>query len=674
MKFQEWLSAEKIDKNTVESLRIPNHLEFENDDLVIEGYPKLKELIAWSCALKRVKVDAPKLEVLNLHDNQLKELDIINTPLLESLTVSENRELNEITGLENLNNLQEFICFKCRLKKIYCTNKTKLLKLACANQFVDELELKIQGCTNLEILDCAENNIADLDCSGLTNLKDVSCKESFFDYRKIDFAEVKRDFLEFLDFCDIKTITKSEYSQQINDFFYSEYYCRNIDWAKRENYDTKKIYALLINEMIGVNWGALPFKQLENIFLKTRNSLNANFEKCSNLEQLNFSKSNIDNLNVDGCTNLKGVIGGWMDKEIVPDNNGNIQYITNSKGEREVKKKLVKPTRDYQLEPWYDPNFWIDRNKFPNLEIFHIDDEKATELEDLGYGERIYSYQQEQAKVNILAGKHLYYGTTHLDFSHMKFTAMNIDGNNYPETITLINLGDNYLRSLKVANFPNLEELIISHNTDLTKETLIIDNCPKLNKDNLPFYHYKSDDASRGTPADGREYDEETDNPLKQKAREEKEKEGVKQKINQQVRELLTKDEKDITLSELLHLISKDFFDNLEEDLQTPFLNLFTKKLESHVGELIKKVKNETLSKDQLLAEIKPLKDFLHLLSDNTKAQLRNLLESFTQQESVAVANKVSWLPFYLIFGIIFLRIGFWLFRVSKKKKKTTRK
>jgi hypothetical protein len=295
-------------------------------------------------------------------------------------------------------------------------------------------------------------------------------------------------------------------------------------------------------------------------------------------------------------------------------------------------------------------------------------------LEDLGYGERIYSYQQEQAKVNILAGKHLYYGTTHLDFSHMKFTAMNIDGNNYPETITLINLGDNYLRSLKVANFPNLEELIISHNTDLTKETLIIDNCPKLNKDNLPFYHYKSDDASRGTPADGREYDEETDNPLKQKAREEKEKEGVKQKINQQVRELLTKDEKDITLSELLHLISKDFFDNLEEDLQTPFLNLFTKKLESHVGELIKKVKNETLSKDQLLAEIKPLKDFLHLLSDNTKAQLRNLLESFTQQESVAVANKVSWLPFYLIFGIIFLRIGFWLFRVSKKKKKTTRK
>jgi hypothetical protein len=103
--------------------------------------------------------------------------------------------------------------------------------------------------------------------------------------------------------------------------------------------------------MIGVNWGALPFKQLENIFLKTRNSLNANFEKCSNLEQLNFSKSNIDNLNVDGCTNLKGVIGGWMDKEIVPDNNGNIQYITNSKGEREVKKKLVKPTRDYQLEP-----------------------------------------------------------------------------------------------------------------------------------------------------------------------------------------------------------------------------------------------------------------------------------------------------------------------------------
>lgn len=117
-------------------------LEFEDNELVIEGYSSLKTLIAFSWALKGVKIDAPKLEILNLHDNQLTKLDVINTPLLESLTVSENQELIEITGFEKLSNLEKFVCFKCPLKKIDCANKTELVKLACANQFVNRLEKK----------------------------------------------------------------------------------------------------------------------------------------------------------------------------------------------------------------------------------------------------------------------------------------------------------------------------------------------------------------------------------------------------------------------------------------------------------------------------------------------------------------------------------------------------
>ncbi|MDR1670423.1 MAG: hypothetical protein LBR43_01685 [Spiroplasmataceae bacterium] len=38
--------------------KIPNQVQFENDELIIEEYSKLKEFIAFSCALKGVNIDA----------------------------------------------------------------------------------------------------------------------------------------------------------------------------------------------------------------------------------------------------------------------------------------------------------------------------------------------------------------------------------------------------------------------------------------------------------------------------------------------------------------------------------------------------------------------------------------------------------------------------------------
>jgi hypothetical protein len=107
-----------------------------------------------------------------------------------------------------------------------------------------------------------------------------------------------------------------------------------------------------------------------------------------------------------------------------------------------------------------------------------------------------------------------------LDLSHHKFIGvMHLDGKDYPDSITSINLGDNHLTSLKVSNFPNLDHLIISHNTRLNEETIVIENCPKLNMDNdLSFYHHKSDDESRGAPVDGQVYDDDKDNPIKKEA------------------------------------------------------------------------------------------------------------------------------------------------------------
>ncbi|WNE40493.1 MAG: hypothetical protein GBAus27B_000560 [Mycoplasmataceae bacterium] len=708
MKFQEWLLKENIDKSTVQSLQIPNHLEFDNNELIIEGYPKLELLGAFSCALKKIT---------------LKEI-----PLLKTLNVAENDELAEIAGLENLANLEELSCFNCQLEKLDCLDKKNLREVFAASQFVSNFEINIQGCDSLENLDVAENNIFNLDCSNLLKLKDVSCKEVIGsdDVEKSDFF-CKKLMIFLGQFINDEIKISEERFKDLKSNFITEFISSYRGKGKKALESFLKQWSFTIDSNI-LNDGKIHFsrQKIKEILLnKNFFSLNANFKNCTSLEYLNFSKSNLANLNVTNTPNLKGVIGGWMNEVRDLDEDGNKQYMLKAEpfgkdfiigevdsdpesdrmedSEQEevkyksktltraeydqllkdieqnpallknyrtvTKTKLVKPPRDYEKEPWYNPAFWEDKNKFPHLVSLHLDNEKANFYDDPEYGERIYSYQQERAKENIQQGRHLYYGTTHLDFSHMKFTAMNINGDNYPDTITSINLGDNYLHSLKIANFPNLTRLIVSHNTNLTEETTHIDNCPKLDRDGLlPSYHYKSDDESRGTPADSRVYDEERDNPLKQKAQEEEKKEKVKQKLNDQVKELLAKDEKDATLKELLNLISPTFFKDLAEDLQNPFLNFFTKKLEVHVGDLIKQTKAGTLTKDQLFTEIEPLKSFLHLLSEETRNQLITLLERFTQKEESASSNT-NILPLALIFGLAFLRIGFELFKKKKNNK-----
>jgi Leucine-rich repeat (LRR) protein len=115
-----------------------------------------------------------------LHGNSLQKLDVTNIPCLETLTISENRNLTQIIGFDKLDSLEELTCFNCSLEKLDCSNKKQLKKVCAANQFVDEFKPIFQGCDKLEIIDVAENKIRSLDCSDLINLKDVSCKENSF--------------------------------------------------------------------------------------------------------------------------------------------------------------------------------------------------------------------------------------------------------------------------------------------------------------------------------------------------------------------------------------------------------------------------------------------------------------------------------------------------------------
>lgn len=349
--------------------------------------------------------------------------------------------------------------------------------------------------------------------------------------------------------------------------------------------------------------------------------------------------------------------------------------------ETDVDKTLIVNSNGLKEVDYKNSNILKFDNKIPNQKLNIIDNDidegyfsdeerkptsqnPATDWED-----RAYRRQQAKKKDDFIKGEGIYEGQTEIDLSHHKFIgAMNLDGNKFPKSVTSFNLGDNYLTSLKVVDFPNLQRLIISHNTKLTEETITIDNCPKLDKNGILFYDHKSNDETRTPPPDAREYDEERDNHFKKQQQKEQWEKEFKAKINQQVRDILTKKEENITLQELLNLFKgksiSSVFDSLEKDIKDRFQNLFKRKLESHILDLVNKVKNGTLNTNQLIKEIDPLKPFLQMLSDDTKSQLRNLLET-SQKEEIS-QPIINYFPLTLIL-IAFFGIG--AFTIQKQKQ-----
>jgi hypothetical protein len=75
-----------------------------------------------------------------------------------------------------------------------------------------------------------------------------------------------------------------------------------------------KRFKTLVLEKVNQETSQENFLLLTRLFIQNEQknffSLNANFSGCTSLEKLNFAKSNINNLNVDGCSSLQAVIGG----------------------------------------------------------------------------------------------------------------------------------------------------------------------------------------------------------------------------------------------------------------------------------------------------------------------------------------------------------------------------
>jgi Leucine-rich repeat (LRR) protein len=222
--FTEWL--ETIDKNDP-ILEIPREfhskhgsewetckITFPDNKIVIKDYPNLKVLYANHCDLEEVEIDCPSLEILSLTGNKLESIDLTNVPNLRNLTIGNNnlKELN----IKHLKNLETLWCFKNKLRKLDVSGLEKLEDLNCSDNkwgrvvstkthgfyYCKDKEnilktivikrmslLKLDGCSNIRILDIDLNDLEDLSfTSQLPKLEEISLNENKM---KI-FLEMKR--------------------------------------------------------------------------------------------------------------------------------------------------------------------------------------------------------------------------------------------------------------------------------------------------------------------------------------------------------------------------------------------------------------------------------------------------------------------------------------------------
>src|SRR6185437_12457867 len=154
--------------------------------------------------LKEVDLtDLANLKTLNCAINNLEELNLEKNIALETLICYENfiKSLN----INHLKDLEYLYCYRNFLEKLDCSNLKKLKEIYCAHQIGNGNWIPVlgfltyfgcDGCKALEDLDCAENELKELNINNLPELKTISCRENML--KKLAIANC--DKLSFLDF------------------------------------------------------------------------------------------------------------------------------------------------------------------------------------------------------------------------------------------------------------------------------------------------------------------------------------------------------------------------------------------------------------------------------------------------------------------------------------------
>lgn len=126
--------------------------------------------------------NTPSLEYVDLGWNMLTSLDISNRPNLKYLNVNNNNYLSNL-NFSGCNNLEEFYAKSTSVGNFNFSGFSNLKKIDISksnySSNIANPQINLQGCTNLEILNCSEiPGLINLDISSSVNLKKLYCQSN----------------------------------------------------------------------------------------------------------------------------------------------------------------------------------------------------------------------------------------------------------------------------------------------------------------------------------------------------------------------------------------------------------------------------------------------------------------------------------------------------------------
>ena len=186
------------------------------------NFPQLEVLHIDGCAsLERLKIQAPKLQVLKANNVKLKELHLSECNQMQALEDKDGQDLNfpnlEILHIDGCNNLERLKINTPKLKVLKVNNNVKLNDLKITELWINFNDLCLSECSQIQALEVKDKqilNFSNLDILHVAKYDVERLKEYDFNLRALkadnnaDFKEiiVKFPFVELnIDNCPLLT-------------------------------------------------------------------------------------------------------------------------------------------------------------------------------------------------------------------------------------------------------------------------------------------------------------------------------------------------------------------------------------------------------------------------------------------------------------------------------------